>query len=191
MPAREHVILTNLPDGRTDAVGLTDELFNSRVLVLDEPVTQQSAMMLIKGLVVLEHQNAEEPITLLISSPGGDVYAGLALIDTMQGLSCPVNTVAMGMVASMASVILAAGTHRSAYPHAYVLIHQLMGGSGMAQQSDIEIAANHAAELRGVLDELLAERSHATAEQFHAMTERDCWCTAKRALELGLIDEIL
>lgn len=191
MPNQELVVLTNRPDGTTEGVSLTNDLFNSRVLVLDETVTQQNAMTLVKALLALERQNAEEPVTLLISSPGGDVYAGLALIDAMRGLSCPVNTVASGMVASMAAVILAAGSHRSAYPHAYILIHQLMGGSGMAQQSDIEIAANHAAELRGVLDELLAEQSRATAEQFHAMTERDCWCTAEQALELGLIDEIL
>lgn len=191
MPNIEPYILTTDPDGYTKAIDLTSDLFNSRVLILDEPVTQQNAMMLIKSLLVLERQNPEEPVTLLISSPGGDVYAGLALIDAMQGLSCPVNTVATGMVASMAAVILAAGSHRAAYPHAYVLIHQLMGGSGMAQQTDIEIAANHASELRSVLDNLLSEHGRATADQFHAMTERDCWCTAERALELGLIDEIL
>ncbi len=191
MPNIEPYILTTDPDGYTKAIDLTNDLFNSRVLILNEPVTQQNAMMLIKSLLVLERQNPEEPVTLLISSAGGDVYAGLALIDAMQGLSCPVNTVATGMVASMAAVILAAGSHRAAYPHAYVLIHQLMGGSGMAQQTDIEIAANHASELRSVLDNLLSEHGRATADQFHAMTERDCWCTAERALELGLIDEIL
>lgn len=147
-------------------------------------------MTLIKSMLVLQNKDSEAPITLLISSPGGSVAAGLALIDVMRGLSCPVNTVAAGTAASMAAVILAAGSHRSAYPHAYVLIHQLMGGSE-GQQTDIEIAAQHTAELRCVLDGLLAEHSNVSAEEVHAMTERDCWCTAERALELGLIDEIL
>lgn len=178
-------------DGRMGLIGLTDDLFNSRVLTLEGRVTQESAMTLIKSLLVLERQDAEAPVTLLISSPGGEVYAGLALIDAMQHVSCPVYTVATGMVASMAAVILAAGTRRMAYAHAYVLIHQLMGGSGLAQQTDIEIAADHAAELRGVLDALLAERGNCTQEEFHALTERDCWCTAERALELGLVDEII
>lgn len=184
-------IVRNESDGSISATSLTDELFNSRMLVLDEPVSQESCMRLIKSMLVLEHEDPEAPITLVISSPGGSVYAGLALVDVMQHLSCPVNTVAAGMVASMASVILAAGSHRMAYAHAYVLIHQLMGGSGMAQQTDIEIAANHATELRGVLDKLLAERGACTEAEFHDMTERDCWCNAERALELGLIDEIL
>ncbi len=191
MQSGELRVVTTEVDGSVSSIGLTDHLFNSRVLVLDGPVTQQSATELVKGLMVLENQDAQAPVTLLISSPGGDVYAGLALIDVMQGLSCPVNTVAVGVVASMAAVVLAAGAHRAAYPHAYVLIHQLMSGSGMAQQSDIEIAANHAAELRGVLDDLLAERSLPSAEEYHQMTERDCWCSAARALELGIVDEVL
>ena len=122
-------------------------------------------MSLIKSMLVLEHEDADAPITLVISSPGGSVYAGLALVDVMQHLSCPVNTIATGMVASMASVILAAGSHRMAYAHAYVLIHQLMGSSGMAQQTDIEIVANHTTELRGVLDKLLAERGGVHGER--------------------------
>lgn len=184
-------VVRNESDGSISATSLTDELFNSRVLVLDEPVSQESCMSLIKSMLVLEREDADAPITLVISSPGGSVYAGLALVDVMQHLSCPVNTIATGMVASMASVILAAGSHRMAYAHAYVLIHQLMGSSGMAQQTDIEIVANHTTELRGVLDKLLAERGACTESEFHDMTERDCWCNAERALELGLIDEIL
>ena len=190
MHCTEPHIITNEPDGTTTAVSLADELYNSRVLTLEGAVTQESAMMLAKGMLVLENKDPEAPITLLISSPGGSVSAGLALVDVMRGVSCPVNTVAVGTAASMAAVILAAGSHRSAYPHAYVLIHQLMGGSE-GQQTDIEIAAQHTAELRRVLDELLAERSNVSADEIHAMTERDCWCTAERALELGLIDEIL
>ena len=190
MQFTEPHVITNENDGTTTKTSLTDELFNSRVLTLEDVVTQESVMTLIKSMLVLQNKNSEAPITLLISSPGGSVTAGLALIDVMRGLSCPVNTVAAGTAASMAAVILAAGTHRTAYPHAYVLIHQLMGGSE-GQQTDIEIAAQHTAELRCVLDELLAERSNVSAGEVHAMTERDCWCTAERALELGLIDEIL
>ena len=119
------------------------------------------------------------------------VTAGLALIDTMQSLDCPVITVGEGVVASMAAVILACGDHRQVYRHTQVLIHQLMGGMGMAQQTDIEIVAQHTAAMRAELDELLAEHGNLSAQEFHELTERDCWCNARRALELGLVDEVI
>lgn len=193
MAAVEPMIIKPVLDrGREYAsITLTDELVNSRVLVLDGPVCQETCVGLIKCMLALERLDGSEPITLLISSPGGDVYPGLALIDVMKDLSCPVRTVAMGLVASMASVILASGDYRSAYPHAHILLHQVMSGVGMAQQSDFEIAAEHVSSLRQDLDELLAERCNLSAQQFHDLTDRDCWCDAERALELGLIDEII
>lgn len=145
---------------------------------------------LIANMLVLERKDPEAPITLLVSSPGGDVYAGLGLIDVMRDLSCPVDTVGYGLVASMASVILACGRRRSAYPHTNILLHQLMTGTGMSQQTDISIVANHAASLRAKLDEMLAERMSLSADEVHELTERDCWCDVGRALELGLIDDI-
>lgn len=178
-------------DGSYFAIPATDDLFNKRVLFLEGEITQASCMRVIKGMLSLEQEDPEAEITLLISSPGGSVYDGLALIGVMRDISCPVHTVGMGLVASMASVILACGDRRSLYSSGYVLIHQLMGGTGMAQQSDIEISAQQASNLRHKLDELLAERSELTPEKFHELTERDCWCDAERTLELGLVDEVI
>lgn len=178
-------------DGTYFANGISNELFNSRVLTLDCEVNQASCMNLIKSLLVLEHEDPEAEITLIINSPGGSVYDGLGLIGVMQNLSCPVHTVATGLVASMAAVILACGDKRSVYKGSYVLIHQLMGGSPVSQQTDIEISAQHTAKLRRTLDELLASKGALGAEEFHNLTERDCWCDAERALELGLVDEIV
>lgn len=191
MQTYEPNIITIEEDKSLRSVSLSDELTNSRILVLDGPVEKGTIMTLIKTMLVLEHKDPKAEISLLISSPGGDVYSGMALIDTMRSISCPVTTIAMGLVASMASVILANGDKRLAYPHAFILIHQLMSGSGMSQQTDLEIAANHAAELRGVLDGLLAHKTPKSADDFHEMTERDCWCSATRALELGIVDEIV
>lgn len=188
---REPSIIKKSKDGRITAVDMASELLNSRVLLLEGEVNDVACNGLIKSMLVLEHQDAAEPISLIINSPGGSVTAGLALIDTMQSLDCPVHTVGEGVVASMAAVILACGDHRQVYRHTQVLIHQLMGGTGMAQQTDIEIAAQHAAALRAQLDEFLAERGKLTAQEFHELTERDCWCDAQRALELGLVDEII
>lgn len=109
----------------------------------------------------------------------------------MESVACPVHTVGCGLVASMASVILACGDHRSLYARSHMLIHQLLSGVGMAQQSDIGIVAEQASALRDSLDELLAEHSSMDRATVHAITERDCWLTAPRALELGLIDEVI
>lgn len=167
-------------------------LAKRRVLTLKTPIAHESVMPLIESMVLLEHEDSKAPITLFISSPGGSVYSGLALIDVMQNLSCPVHTVGSGIVASMASVVLACGEKRSLYRNAFVLIHQLMGGMpAMAQQTDMQIALEHSTELRSVLDNLLAERGTKSAQEYHKLTERDCWCNAERALELGLVDEII
>lgn len=191
MAAYEPIIIKKLDDNRHAEVSLSDELFNSRVLFVEGAVSAQTMSLLIKGLLVLEHQDPEAPITLVVNSPGGEVAAGLALIDTMQALSCPVHTVGMGMVASMGAVILASGDKRSAYANTQIMIHQLIGGMGMLQQSDVEITAEHIRDLRMRLDKLLAKRGSLSAEEFHDITERDCWCSAERALELGIIDEIV
>ena len=173
---REPSIIKKSKDGRVAAVDMASELLNSRVLLLEGEVNDVTCNGLIKSMLVLEHQSATEPITLIINSPGGSVTAGLALIDTMQSLDCPVITVGEGVVASMAAVILACGDHRQVYRHTQVLIHQLMGGTGA---------------MRAELDELLAEHGNLSARKFHELTERDCWCNAKRALELGLVDEVI
>lgn len=189
--ANELVIMRKVEGPRCEAVSVGSELFNSRIMFVEGEICAEGVMRIIKGLFALEQQDAQAPITLVVSSPGGEVSAGLALIDTMQALSCPIHTVGVGLVASMGAVILASGDKRSAYANTQIMIHQLIGGTGMLQQSDIEITADHIRELRFRLDELLAEHGNLSAEEFHALTERDCWCTAQRALDLGIIDEII
>lgn len=191
MPVVNPVSITNLENGRCDHLDVLSELYNSRVLMLSDQVTSATCSQLIASMLVLERKDPDTPITLLVNSPGGDVYAGLGLIDVMHDLSCPVDTVGYGLVASMASVILACGCHRSAYPNTNILLHQLMTGTGMSQQTDIDIVASHAASLRCRLDSLLAERMSLNAKEVHTLTERDCWCDAERALELGVIDKII
>ncbi len=187
----ELMILRRAKDLRAETVPVGVELFNSRVLFVEGVICDEGVSRVIKGLLALEKEDPEAPITLVVNSPGGSVTAGLALIDIMQSISCPVHTVGMGMIASAAAVILACGDHRAVYPNAQVMIHQLLGGLGMSQQSDIEIAAEQLRSLRGRLDALLAEKGKLSVEEFHKLTERDCWCDAERALELGIVDEIV
>ncbi len=189
-PIAEPAIIKKRSESSISLCRTADELANSRVLFLDNQVTQESVSILIKWLLYLENKDPETPITLMISSPGGDVYAGLALCDVMADLECSVKTVALGMVASIATVILACGDERAAYPHTHIMIHQLMGGMGMSQQSDIEIAAQHMADMRSLLEQILSEHGSRTAKEFHELSERDLWCTAQEALELGLIDTV-
>lgn len=191
MPIVNPSNITNLVNGRCDHLDVLSELYNSRVLMLAEAVTPAACSQLIADMLVLERKDPKAPIILLISSPGGDVYAGLGLIDVMEDLSCPVDTIGFGLVASMASVILACGRHRSAYPNTNVLLHQLMTGAGMSQQTDIDIVATHAASLRACLDGILARRTGLSEQEVHALTERDCWCDAESALELGVIDGVI
>lgn len=185
------MILRRAEGPQVEVVPVGTELFNSRVLFVEGAICDEGASKTIKGLLALEKEDPEAPVTLVVNSPGGSVTAGLALIDTMRSVSCPVHTVGMGMIASMAAVILACGDHRAVYPNAQVMIHQLLGGLGMSQQSDIEIAAEQLRNLRGRLDALLAEKGKLSIEEFHELTERDCWCDAERALELGIVDEIV
>ncbi|MDO4437563.1 MAG: ATP-dependent Clp protease proteolytic subunit [Coriobacteriaceae bacterium] len=191
MPIINPASITNLENGRCDHLDVLSELFNSRVLMLSDQITSAVCSQLIADMLVLEQKDPHAPITLLVSSPGGDVYAGLGLIDVMRDLTCPVDTVGYGLVASMAAVVLACGRRRRVYPNTNILLHQLMTGTGMSQQSDIDIVAVHASALRSRLDDLLSEHMNITAEEVHALTERDCWCDARRALELGVVDEVI
>ncbi len=191
MDANDLVIIRKDDGARCEVVPVGADLYNSRVMFVEGEITSQVVMPIIKGLFELEHQDPQAPITLVVSSPGGEVYAGLALIDVMQALDCPVHTVGVGLVASMGAVILASGDKRSAYANTQIMIHQLIGGAGMLQQSDFEITADHIRDLRLRTDELLARRGALSAEEFHELTERNHWCNAERALELGIIDEII
>jgi ATP-dependent Clp protease protease subunit len=167
-------------------------LFMERILFLGGEVTSDVANILVCQLLYLEMIDSSAPITMYINSPGGSVYDGLAIYDTMQYVSCPITTICTGMAASMASILLCAGAkgNRYALPHSRVMIHQPMGGVH-GQASDIEITAKEILKLKDELFQIIADHSGKTLEEVRQDGDRDHWLTAQEALEYGMIDEIV
>lgn len=167
-------------------------LLNDRIVFLGEEITRDTANLVIAQLLHLESQDPDKDISLYIDSPGGEVYAGLGILDTMNFIKPDVSTICVGMAASMASVLLAAGTRgkRLALPNAMVLIHQPSSGA-QGQQTEIEIAAKETKWLRTHMDELLAQYTGQTAEKVHADTERDNYLRAQAAADYGLVDRVI
>ena len=167
-------------------------LFMERILFLGGEVTSDVANILVCQLLYLEMIDSSAPITMYINSPGGSVYDGLAIYDTMQYVSCPITTICTGMAASMASILLCAGEKGSRYalPHSRVMIHQPMGGVS-GQASDIEITAKEILKLKDELFQIIADHSGKTLEEVRQDGDRDHWLTAQEALEYGMIDEIV
>ena len=166
-------------------------LMRDRIIFLGDAITHDVANTIVAQLLFLENQDSDKPISMYINSPGGTIYDGYAILDTMRNIKCPVYTTAVGLAASMASVLLAAGEpgHRMALPHSRVMIHQPLGGVN-GQASDIEITAKEILKLKQELYEILAETSGKTVEQIEADADRDHWLTAQEAQEYGLIDKI-
>jgi len=144
-------------------------------------------------LKYLDYVDSEEPITIEINSPGGDVASGLAIIDTMNYIEAPVKTVVCGMAASMAALIAASGTKgmRYALPHSTIMIHQPLGGFGISQASDIDIYARNILRTRKMLNEILATACGRNPEEIENDTDRDYYMNAQEAREYGLIDDIV
>ncbi|MBE6246506.1 MAG: ATP-dependent Clp endopeptidase proteolytic subunit ClpP [Bacteroidales bacterium] len=167
-------------------------LMMDRIIFLGCPVTDDVANIIQAQLLFLDSTDSTSDIQLYINSPGGSVYAGLGIYDTMQLVNSDVATICTGMAASMASVLLTAGAKgkRSALPHSRVMIHQPMGGAE-GQASDIEITAREIIKLKQELYEIISEHSGKSVKQIHKDADRDYWMTAKEALEYGMIDEIL
>ncbi|MCI5851117.1 MAG: ATP-dependent Clp endopeptidase proteolytic subunit ClpP [Sutterellaceae bacterium] len=166
-------------------------LLRDRVVFLTGPVTDESANLVVAQLLFLESENPEKDISLYIDSPGGSVYAGLGIYDTIQFIKPDVNTICFGMAASMGAFLLAAGTKgkRYALPNSRIMIHQPSGGSqGMA--SDIEIQANEILFLKKQLNSILAERTGQSLETIQRDTDRDNFMTPREAKAYGLIDHI-
>jgi len=174
------------------AYDIYSRLLKDRIIFLGTPVDDQVANAIIAQMLFLEHDDPSADIRLYINSPGGVVYSGLAIYDTMQMIKPDVSTLCMGMGASMAAVLLAGGTKgkRFALPNARVMIHQ--GSSGFrGAVPDIEVAARETLSLTTKLTEIVALHSGQTFERVKHDTERDYYMTAKDALEYGLIDEVL
>ena len=167
-------------------------LLNDRIIFLGEEINSVSANLVVAQLLHLESQDAEKDISLYINSPGGEVYSGLAILDTMNFIKPQVSTICVGMAASMAAVLLSAGAKgkRFCLPHSTVMIHQPSGGA-QGQQTEIEIVAEEIKKTRRELNQILSDASGQPIEKVQADTERDNYLTAAEALDYGLIDRIV
>ena len=185
-----YIIQRSSRGGRTYAI--FSRLLMDRIVFLGAPINAEVASIIIAQLLFLQADNPERDIYLYINSPGGIVSAGMAIYDTMQFLSAPVNTICMGMAASMAAFLLAAGRKgkRSALPHARIMIHQPSGGA-QGSAADIEIQAKEILYLRGKLNELYAKHTGQTVEQIEKDMDRDRFMSAEEAKQYGLIDHVL
>ena len=167
-------------------------LMMDRVIFLGTDVNDYTANVLQAQLLYLDASDAGKDINVYINSPGGSVYAGLGIYDTMQFIQSDVATICTGMAASMAAVLLVAGTEgkRSALPHSRVMIHQPMGGV-QGQASDIEIEAREIQKLKKELYTIIADHSHTDFDKVWADSDRNYWMTAEEAKEYGMIDQVL
>ena len=167
-------------------------LMMERIIFLGVPIDDTVSNVIQAQLLFLESTDSSKDIQIYINSPGGSVYAGLGIYDTMQYINPDVATICTGLAASMASVLLCAGKQgkRTALPHSRVLIHQPMGGAE-GQASDIEITAREIGKLKKELYDIIAHHSGQTYERIWEDADRDYWMTAMEAKEYGMIDEVL
>ena len=168
-------------------------LLMDRIIFLGTPINDDVSNIIIAQLLFLEADNPERDIHLYINSPGGSVSAGMAIYDTMQWLKSPVNTICMGLAASMGAFLLAAGRkgRRSALPHSRIMIHQPSQGGGGGTASDIEIQAREILYLRSKMNELMAKHTGRPVEQIERDTDRDRFMSSAEAQEYGLIDSVV
>jgi ATP-dependent Clp protease protease subunit len=173
-------------------VDVFSRLMMDRIIFLGLAIDDFIANIIQAQLLFLESSDSGKDIQIYINSPGGSVYAGLGIYDTMQYIGCDVATICTGMAASMGAVILCAGEKgkRTALKHSRVMIHQPMGGVG-GQASDIEITANEIKKLKDELYNILAEHSGQSVKKVWADSDRDFWMTSEEAREYGMIDEVL
>lgn len=167
-------------------------LMMDRIIFLGTQVTDQSANIVQAQLLYLDSVDPDKDISIYINSPGGSVYAGLGIYDTMQYIHSDVSTICTGLAASMAAVLLVAGQKgkRFALPHSRVMIHQPLGGI-QGQASDIEITAREILKLKDELYHIISSHSGQSFEQVEKDSDRDHWLTAKEAQEYGMIDKVL
>ncbi len=167
-------------------------LMMDRIIFLGVAINDDVANIIQAQLLFLESADSKKPVSLYLNSPGGSVYAGLGIYDTMQYINPEVATICTGMAASMAAVLMCAGApkKRTALPHARIMIHQPMGGAE-GQASDIEITAKEIMKLRKELYEIIAKHSGQEYDKVFKDSDRDYWMTAQEAKDYGMIDEVL
>lgn len=174
------------------AYDIYSRLLKDRIVFLNEEVNETTASLVVAQLLFLEAEDPDKDIYLYINSPGGSVTDGMAIYDTMQYIKPDVNTICIGMAASMGAFLLCAGEKgkRYALPNSEVMIHQPLGGA-QGQATDIEIHAKRIIEMKRKLTQIIADRSGQDVEKVKADTERDNFMTAQEALEYGLIDAVI
>jgi ATP-dependent Clp protease, protease subunit len=181
----------------TDARGermydVYSRLLMERIIFLGTPINDQVANVIVAQLLFLNSQDPEKDINLYINSPGGQITSGLAIYDTMRMITAPVSTIAIGMAASMGTILLTAGAKgkRFALPHATIHLHQPLGGV-QGQAADIEIEAKEILRMRDLLNRILREQTTMSDELISKYTDRNMYLTAAQAVEVGLIDGVI
>lgn len=167
-------------------------LLKNRIVFLGTPINDQVSNLIVAQLLYLSSEDSEAPIQMYINSPGGQVYAGLAIYDTMQMIPNTISTLAIGLTASFGTVLLTAGTkgHRYALPHATIHMHQPLGGA-QGQATEIEIQAREILRLKARLNEILSLHTSQTIETIERDTERDFYLNAQQAVDYGLVDQVM
>ena len=167
-------------------------LLKERIIFLGTPINDQVANTIVAQLLYLDREDSDKDILFYINSPGGQITSGLAIYDTMQLISAPVTTTAVGMAASMATILLTGGTKgkRYALPNATIHLHQPLGGV-QGQASDIEIEAKEILRMRSLLNGILSRHAGFSEEDIQKYTDRNFYMTADQAKELGIIDQVL
>ena len=190
MPIVPTIVERNQRGERT--YDIFSRLLEERIVFLAGPVTDMNANVVIAQMLYLTSKDSKRDIKLYINSPGGSVTAGLAIYDTMQFLKCPVSTICIGLTASMAAVLLSAGTKgkRFALPNAEILLHQVAGGV-QGQAADIEITAKQIVKMKANLNEILSTHTGQPIDKVEKDTDRDFYLTSEEAKKYGLIDEVI
>ncbi len=174
------------------AYDIFSRLLKERIIFVGTPINDQIANLTVAQLLYLESESSEKPIQIYVNSPGGVIYSGLGVYDTMQYVGADVNTICVGLAASMGSVLVAAGAdgQRACLPNARIMIHQPMGGAE-GQASDIEIQAKEIAWLKKRLYQILSHHTDKSIEQIEEDADRNYWMSAEEAKDYGLVDNIL
>src|SRR5512141_2964012 len=192
-PSRNVIPMVVESSGRGErAYDIYSLLLRERIVFLGTPIDDQVANLIVAQLLYLNHEDPEREINMYINSPGGQIYAGLAIYDTMQMLSNPISTVAVGVTAFFGTVLLTAGTkgRRFALPHSTIHMHQPLGGA-QGQATDIEIAARQILRQKAILNDILSKSTGQPLEVIERDTDRDFYLDAKCAVEYGLVDEVM
>lgn len=174
------------------AFDIYSRLLKDRIIFLGDPIDDNTANLVIAQLLFLESEDPKKDIYMYINNPGGSVTAGLAIYDTMQYVKCDISTMCVGMAASMAAVLLAAGTKgkRFTLPHSRILIHQLMGGA-QGQATDIDIQAKEILRIKDILNKILAKHTGQPIAKIEKDTDRDYYLSPEDAKKYGLVDKVV